>query len=203
MSELLEFAFSGINLIPSMLFLFVILYWLIAILGMIDIDAVDIDIDIDTDIEISGFAALLSFFNIGHMPLMIFVTFFTIPLWMITLLINDYLGYFGWLPQLIVFIPTMIGSLFIAKFFTIPIARFYKKVRKNTEAIEDIVGKMCTAKLRITSDRIGQAEINVGGTSVLISAKTQNQEVVEKGSTALIIQQSNDHNFYIVEPYTL
>lgn len=201
MSELLEFAFSGINLIPTVLLLFVMIYWCIVIFGLIDMDAVDIDIDVEA--EIGGVASVLSFFNIGHMPLMIFVTFFAIPQWMITLLVNDYLGFNSWQAQILVFVPTFLGSLFVAKFLTIPIARFYRNVRNNTEAIENIVGKMCTAKLNITSDRISQAEIKVEGTSVLISVKTNEDDVVQKGQTALIIQQSADNNHYIVESYTL
>ncbi|MGL1887609.1 MAG: YqiJ family protein [Reichenbachiella sp.] len=201
MNELLEFAFSGINVIPTILLLFVMIYWFIVILGLVDMDAVDIDLDVETDI--GGFASVLSFFNIGHMPLMIFITFFAIPQWMITLMVNDFLGFHSWQAQIFVFAPTFLGSLFIAKFLTLPIAKFYRKVRQNTEAIENIVGKICTAKLRITSERLSQAEIKVGGTSVLISAKTQDDKVVEKGHTALILDQSSDNNHYTVEPYTL
>lgn len=205
MSELLEFAFSGINLIPTALLIFVVIYWCIAIFGLIDMEALDIDLDVDmdTDVEIGGFASLLSFFNIGHMPLMIFVTFFTIPLWMITLLVNDYLGFYSWYSQVFVFIPAIIGCLFIAKLLTTPIAKFYRKVRQNTEAIENIIGQVCTAKLKITSDKISQAEINVEGTSVLVSVKTRDKEYIDKGDTGLIVEQSPDLSYYLVEPYKL
>ncbi len=92
MTELLAFAFSGVNIIPTILLIFTILYWLIVIVGVIDIDALDFDFDVDGDVELEGLASVLSFFNIGHMPLMVFITFFTIPLWMVTLITNDLLG---------------------------------------------------------------------------------------------------------------
>ncbi|WP_422361405.1 hypothetical protein [Reichenbachiella sp.] len=201
MSELLEFAFSGINLIPTILLIFITIYWAIVILGIVDIDAMDIDLEVDGGVEIGGLASVLSFFNIGHMPLMVFITFFTIPLWMTTLIVNDFLGFSGYITGLVVFIPSFIVSLFIAKFLTIPIAKFYRKVRNNTEAVENIVGQVCTAKLTITSDRKSQAEIKVNGTSVLIYAMTREGQIVEKGETALIIDFVEAQSFYYVEPY--
>ena len=97
MRELLEFAFSGINLVPTVLMIFVIIYWFIVILGIVDIDSLDFDLDmdldadadLDADVDVGGLSSVLAFFNIGHMPLMVFVTFFTLPLWAISLLIID------------------------------------------------------------------------------------------------------------------
>lgn len=207
MSELLEFAFSGANLIPTVLLIFVIIYWGIVIVGVIDIDSIDIDLDVDldadVDVEIGGLASVLSFFNIGHMPLMVFITFFSLPLWTLTLIINDLLGFHSFLLQLMIFLPVAFGSLFIAKILTIPIARFYRRVKQNTEAVENLVGRVCTAKLRITSSRKGQVEIKSNGTSVLISALTRADDVVEKGDTALIIDQATDSNHYYIEPYNV
>lgn len=204
MTDLLHFAFAGANIIPTTLLIFVVAYWLVVIIGIIDIEAFDFDLemDMDGDVEIGGLASVLSFFNIGEMPFMVFVTFFTLPLWVTTLVFNDLLGFSGFLSGMIIFIPAFLGSLFVAKVLTIPIARFYKKVKQNTEAVEEIIGKICTAKLIIGPERKGQAEIKVNGTSVLIYAKTRN-ETVEKGETALVIEFVKEENFYYVEPYKL
>lgn len=213
MLELLEFAITGVNIIPTTLFIFIMIYWLIVIIGVIDVDSVDIDLDldhdvdldvdaeVDADVHVGGFASVLSFFNIGHMPLMIFVTFFTLPLWTATLLINDFLGIQSFIPGLITFIPIFIGSLFVAKFLTIPIAKFYRKLRQETEAVEHIVGQLCTAKLPISDNRTSQAEIREGGTSVLINVKTRNGEAIPKGGQGLVIEEDVEGKFYYVEPY--
>lgn len=207
MVELLHFAFEGVNIIPTVLLIFTVIYWLIVIIGVIDIDAVDVDfdtdvdLDLDADVEIDGLASVLSFFNIGHMPLMIFVTFSVIPLWMATLMVNDWVGIHSFLPGLAVFIPAIIGSLFVAKVLTTPIAKFYRRVKTETEAV-NIVGNICTVKLPISAERTGQAEIKVNGTSVLISAITR-KGLIGKGESALIIDFEKDKNVYYVEPYSL
>lgn len=205
MSELLAFAFSGVNIIPTILLIFITIYWGIVMVGVIDIDALDIDLDMDMDaeVELEGLASVLSFFNIGHMPLMVFITFFSIPLWMFTLMGNDLFGFHSFGAGLIIFLPAFVVCLFVTKILTIPIAKFYRKVRSQTEAVKNIVGKICVAKLPITSDRKGQAEIKVNGTSVLIYAKTREGSTVGKGETALVIDFEKEQNFYFVEPYQL
>lgn len=181
------------------------LYWLIVILGVIDIEAFDIELEVDTDVDVdvNGLASVLSFFNIGDMPLMVFLTFFSFPLWFVTLVANDILGtntfVLGWL----VLIPAIVASLLMAKILTIPVAKFYKKVKGNTEAIDDIVGRVCQAKLPISMERNGQAEIKVNGTSVLINAKTRKGITIAKGESALIIEFNAKQNYYYVEPYSL
>lgn len=199
MKELLDFAFSGINIIPTMLFLFTTIYWIIVILGVIDVDALDLDLDVSSDVD--GLTSVLAFFNLDELPLMIFVTFYSLPLWVITLTINDLLGIHSFFWGLPVFLPAAVLCLFISKFLTIPFALFYKKIRNETEAVEDLVGKICVAKLTITSDRRSQAEIRVNGTSVLINAKTRDDHRVEKGQTALVIDFEPSSNTYFVEPY--
>ena len=209
MLELFEFSITGINVIPTILLVFVIIYWLIVIIGIIDVDTVDVDLDLDVEVdaevevevEVGGFASVLSFFNIGHMPLMVFMTFFSLPLWVSSILVNDYFGIQSFLPGLITFFPLFIGSLFIAKFLTIPIAKFYRKIRQETEAVKYIVGQICVAKLPISDMALSQAEIKVNGTSVLINVKTRNGISIHKGESALVIEHNEAEKFYFVEPY--
>jgi len=203
MKELLEFAFSGINIIPTILLIFIVVYWLIVVVGIVDVDSLDIDVDSDVDLDVDGLTSVLAFFNLDQLPLMIFLTFYTIPLWVVTLIGNDLFGFESFAAGMIVLVPSMIFCLFIAKFLTIPFALFYRKVRTETEAVKDIVGKICVAKLPITSDRKSQAEINVSGTSVLISVKTRDGFTVNKGETALVIEHEKNSNLYYVEPYQL
>lgn len=203
MKELIDFAFSGANLIPTVLLIFTVAYWLIVIIGVIGVDALDVDVDLDVDMDVDGLASVLAFFNLGDLPLMIFITFYALPLWVITLVINDLMGISSFFTGLIVLLPAMVGCLFIAKFLTIPFALFYRKIRMETEAVEDLVGKICVAKLPITTDRKSQAEIKVNGTSVLIHAKTRDGHRVEKGETALVIDYEQASNMYYVEPYQL
>lgn len=52
MKELFEFAFSPVNLIPTVLLLFVALYWMVVLFGMLDMGTVDLDVDTDVDVDV-------------------------------------------------------------------------------------------------------------------------------------------------------
>ena len=205
MKELLEFSFSGVNIIPSFLMILTSLYWLVAIFGLIDVEALDIDLDLDVDADmdadVGGTTAVLAYFNLGDMPLMIFLSFFTLPLWLGTIGLTDLFGIESFWLGLAILIPVMIGSLFVAKILTYPIAKFYKKAKENNEAVV-VLGQTCIAKLPISNDRTGQAEIKSRGTSVLINVRTTSEDmVIPKGEKAIVISEDLENNIYYVEPY--
>jgi len=52
MKELFEYSFSGINLIPTVLLIFSLLYWLVVLLGFVNMGSFDVDTDIDLDADI-------------------------------------------------------------------------------------------------------------------------------------------------------
>ena len=52
MKEIIEAAFSPVNIIPTILLLFVLFYWIIVIVGVINMDFLDVDVDMDADIDL-------------------------------------------------------------------------------------------------------------------------------------------------------
>ena len=207
MQEFLDLSFSGVNLIPTIVLLFVMIYWIIVILGVIDVDTLDIDLetevelDLDGDVEVSGegLSSVLSFFNIGHMPLMIFLSFLAFPMWVLSLWSTDFIGIDNILLNSGLLVASFIIRLFIAKFLTTPIAKFYMKLRLQDEAVNPI-GKRCKVLLTVKSDSFGQAEIKANGTSILISAITRDGLEIKKGESALVIDHIKEGNHYLIEP---
>lgn len=53
-SDLFNAAISTPNIIPTALVVFVLLYWLVVILGAIDIDFFDFDVDPDAEADVDG-----------------------------------------------------------------------------------------------------------------------------------------------------
>lgn len=52
MSETIRLAFTGFNLLPSGLLCLILFYWVIMILGMVDLDLFDFDVDTDLDVDV-------------------------------------------------------------------------------------------------------------------------------------------------------
>lgn len=212
MIELLDASLSSVNIIPTILLAFILIYWLTVIIGVIDLDTIDFDLDleVDTDFEVDseievgtdvhGLTTVLAFFNIGQMPFMILLSFLVMPMWLLSVLVNFHLGNNSFLLSILLLIPILFVSLFIAKILTTPIAKFYLKLKLEDEAINPI-GKICKVLLSVSDDKVGQAEIMVNGTSIKINAKSQKGEQILKGETALVIERNSKKNYFLIEPY--
>jgi len=217
MQELFDHSFSMINIIPTFLLFFSLVYWVIVMIGAIDTDFFDIDVDLDIDadidvdvdvdvdapdsVNIGWFNSILVFFNLGQIPLMIFITFLSLPMWFIAVVGNYYLGITNFLFGLVLLIPNFIVSLFIAKFATMPFVKLFTKLKKEGTTAQSLTGKVCRVVLIASDEKMGQAEIKDDGTSYLINTKSAQGQVIKKGETALIIEFDEEKNIYHIEPY--
>jgi uncharacterized membrane protein SpoIIM required for sporulation len=100
--EILTAAFSASNLIITLLFLAVLIYWSIVIVGAIKIDSIDFNVDADHHIHIdhgqsdiphdvpnnSWFFGMLRFFNFGRVPFMVVISILIISMWTISMMCN-------------------------------------------------------------------------------------------------------------------
>ncbi|MEM8970257.1 MAG: hypothetical protein AAGE93_27830 [Bacteroidota bacterium] len=211
MKELFTAAASAPNLIPTLLLAFVMIYWLVVLIGAIDIDSLDVDIDVDTDVDVDvdadvdgelsggGFDGVLAFFNLGQVPLMVFLTFWILPVWVLSVLGNYYIGNASFLIGLLVLLPSLIVGLFIAKVLTNPLAKVFGKL--NQESNETVIGKICTITSQASHQRVGQARVKTSGAPLLLNVKTYEGVSLDRGDTAMVIEQQQGRNIYFIEPY--
>lgn len=255
MKELFEYTFSGINLIPTILLIFVLIYWLIVLIGLIDMNSIDVDvdtdadldmdtdIDVDTDVHVDthvevdthlhvetdvhadmdtdldthidahteaggnihgspgAFLQMLVYFNLGKLPFMLLLSFVAIPLWIITLYTNYYLNINQIWLALLLLIPELFVSLFIAKFLSTPIARMFSKIDEETGRPVDFQGKTATVRIAADADSFGQIEVKHKDSTVLLTAKTTGMPVTA-GEKVLIIDYIKEEKYYLIEIIT-
>lgn len=211
MTEFLNFIFNGANALPTALLLFVILYWIIVIFGVIGTDFLDIDLDFDGDADvdmdaggeasadISWINNVLLFFNLGKIPLMIWLSFVVLPLWILCVNINALFGIENFFLGLIIFLPSLILSLFVGKFLTWPFVRFFQKIDQDSKA-KEIIGKTGIVTTSASSLSKGMAEVNYNGSYLRLYIITRPNTEVQKGDTVLFVQQVAD-GVYLIEPY--
>jgi hypothetical protein len=223
MNDLLEAAILGVNIIPTSLLIFILVYWLIVMMGLIDMHAIDISpdhdfhmdvhTDVDTDVaakeihtglhgydagSVSWINSVLVFFNLGQVPFMVFMSFFILPVWVISILSNHYLGNSSFLMGILLLIPNLIVSLFIAKFLTMPFVKIFSYLYKDPEQ-EEVVGRVCTVLLPANSERMGQAVIRSRGNTLMLNVKTSDGEFLAKGKNAVVLEFKKDKNYYVVQ----
>lgn len=224
MIEVLSESFTAYNAIPTFLFCFALFYWGAVIVGALDMGSLDFDVDMgldadmDTDVDadldadsdvstetevgdISAFAQVLSFFNLGKVPFMIIFTALTFPMWFISLNVNYYLGVNTLLGGLLTLAPVFFVSLFVCKIITTPLVKMFAAMDKKETSKIDLVGRVCTLKYNADDTQNSQAEIKLEGESYLINVKTTDGVLMQKGETALVIEYNEQADTYLIEPY--
>ena len=153
MVELLQAAFSGVNIISTAFLAFVMLYWVAMILGLLDLDFLDLEIETAGGADAEGLAAIswlnsaLAFFNLGKVPLMVFLTFLALSFWVISILANHYLNNNYELLGLLLLVPAFLAALFVAKVLTTPFVKLFAAFEKEHESTATIIGQVCTVTL--------------------------------------------------------
>ena len=230
MTELFREAIAAPNLFYTLLLGMVIFYWLTVIIGVLDFDFLNVDLDIDTDIDldvdvdvdvdvdaeidvdtgvdINGggpgfFIQSATFFNIGSVPFMVFISVLILSMWASSILTNYHFGnsypwfFFAFL------IPNLLGSLFITKIITTPLKAFHKGVNQEAISKKGLVGKICKVTLMASSDKNGQAEINFDDQNFLLNVRSSGDESIPKGSQAIIVEYDPEKNFYLISPFDI
>jgi len=220
MKEFIAIAFSAVNIIPTALLLLVMVYWLTVFIGLLDFNSFDLDIDTDVDVgadvdvdanidhdigadgnmSLSWFGSVLSFFNLGQIPFMIWLSFLVLPMWGISMLVNDYLQVTSFGVSLALLVPNIIVSLFVSKILTLPFARLFAKMDDGKQD-EDLVGKVATTILPVDSKAFGQIDVEVEDYSVQLKAISTGGQKIESGQKVLIIDYLKEEEVYLVEPY--
>jgi len=208
MNELLTAAVSPVNIIPTLLLVFIFMYWLTVIVGVIDLDALDIDLDVeggepavdaDGHVSVEWLNSVLLFFNLGQVPFMVFLTFLVVPLWVISVMGNYYLGNTSFILGLLLLIPNLLISLFIAKLLTTPLVKVFSALDKESK--EKMEGKICTLLTSASNQKIGQARIDTPGSPILLNVMTYEGISMDSGEDGMVIERDPQKNIYFIEPF--
>jgi hypothetical protein len=207
MTELLQAAVAPPNLVATGLLVFVLLYWLIVIVGLLDMKTVHLNLDDHGHFHHDGqhdgpgwLSGALAFFNLGRIPLMVFLSFVFLPLWVGSVLANYYAGNTSWLRGLAFLLPLFVGSLFVAKVLTLPFVKLFTALEKDHGPGAVVIGKVCTVLLPATATHLGQAAVRIDGAPLMLNVRSAGAPLA-KGDTGLVIDFDADRRCYVVVPY--
>ena len=214
MTEFIHLMFSPQNVLGTFLLCFCVAYWLIVIIGIIDLDLFDFEIEADLDLEadvefevsVDGSVAwinrVLMFLNLGKIPFMVWLTFLSFPLWLMLMIVNEFFGNTTFILGLVFFVPLVLISAFIAKPLTYPFVKIFSKLDEENKP-KDLIGKIGVVILAGREDRKGQIEIDYNGSPIRLYVWPSSKKIkLKKNESVLVISKSEtEEQVYIVEPY--
>lgn len=230
MIEFFNETFSWVNIIPTGFLVFTLIYWLSVLVGMLDMNFLDANIEkhisidkhitidkqvsidkqvtIENDInkeigknlDVSWLNAVLSFFNLGKIPFMVFLTFWALPMWFLSVVINHYLGNSSILLSLIFLIPIVIASLFVSKALTQPLVKVFAKL-ETEEVDDDFETKLGITITNVSHDKVGQIEIKNKGVHIRLNAISMQGKEIERDTKIVVIQYLADKDLYLIDVF--
>ncbi|MFP4601008.1 MAG: hypothetical protein ACLFVJ_22360 [Persicimonas sp.] len=223
MTEFLNIALSFPTVIFSGMLILVVMYWLMAIVGAVDIelfdfdfefDEVDVDIDFDADVDADidadvdagshgGFLhAMMAAIGLGRVPVTIIGSILTLVSWFLCFTAVNYLGPIlgtGVFVGLGVVIGSVIVGLPITSLFTHPLKGLFE-IHTKTGG-HSLVGKLCKVTSGRVTETFGRGEVDDGGAGLLVSIRCETAGALTRGSRALLIEYDADAEVFFVEPY--
>jgi hypothetical protein len=218
MVEFITAAFAPVNVLFTVLLGVLGLYWIMVVLGLLDIDLFQIDLpDGELDADAGGDAAgptategvgpgllrsVLQFLYVGEVPTMLLVSIMVLSLWTFSMLGNHYLNPEGSGAMAVaIFIGNFAVSTLVLKFVALPLRTFYLLLNKDYNAPGDVVGKVCrVVTTQVTHETIGQAEVPTKGAPILLNVLAREAHVFTKGQEAVVVERDDAKGTYWIVP---
>lgn len=210
MFELLQASISQTQIILTLALGLVVLYWLMVIFGILDLetDAPDVLMDgnglTDFTHDASTGSMWLSTsraFGFAKVPIVVWGSFLILFMWFVSLILNHF-----WNPEasvkqaLILLLPNFLISSIITKIVTLPVGRLFAAMSDGDTEAEEVLGRTGTITTIEADGSYGQIEILCKGAPLLINVRTQpGTSALKKGTLAKITAAGPDHQFYYIE----
>ena len=209
---------TKISLYPTIIFtglmIFVTLYWLISILGMADMDAVDVgdagaDVSNDNaDLSSAGFVSgLLLKFGLYGVPLIIILTLISVIGWVLSYIYTSFLH--QWLEPGILYyvlgtgalVLVLVISMWLTGIIVSPIREKFAKIPKRIAA--NNIGKIAIVRTLSVTDTHGEAELSDGGAGLILRIRpdiNSSEPPLKQGDRVVLVEYLNEANTYRVAP---
>lgn len=203
MAQFIDSCFSWPTWPSTILVLLVCGYWLLVIVGVSTIEALDFDFDLDFDTDLQGSLLdvgfiPLRFLNLGSVPVMLWVSIFSLASWLVARWLNADQLHANFesatdVPAIVAYFA--IGAL-LTKAITEPIRGKFDPVEPNPSA--DLIGRTCIITTSEATDTFGEAEFKTDAAPLLLNVRATS-EPLHKGDVAVIVDFLAETNTYLVD----
>ena len=211
--QFIERMFVGPVWPASVLVCLLIAYAMVALFGLVDLDlGFDIDADIDADVDVTSAdldvdsdlfggagAATLKWLNLQRLPLVLWMSIFTVAFWAFS-----YLLWYGfdheryaptWIPSTLLVLRNGVLAVLVTKVVTGPLSRAFEPAPNYDPSM--LIGKTCVVSTGEVSETFGQAKFKTDAAPLLLNIRTDGESIT-RGATVRIIAFDNERRIYKV-----
>ena len=183
-------------------------YWLIAMFGLFDLDAIsaDVDLDFDTDVShVGSVAGLLTTLGLSGVPITIVISLLMLNGWFVCYFMSKLVPSFPELFSLVeilldlaAIVLSFMVSIFVSAIMIKPLKPIFRKI--NDEPISrSVLGRTCRVRSTRVDNGFGEAECIFQGASLILKIRSYNDEEFKTGDSVVISEyQAEGDCFYVV-----
>jgi hypothetical protein len=187
----------------------VLVYWLLAIIGMVDFESSGIDLDIETHAdasvdELGTIASYVVAFGLHGVPFSIVVSLLVLVGWTLSFLAGVTLltwvptDILKWLVGVVVLLVAFALSIVITARLVRPLRGLF--VHHTAQSNASLVGQTCRVLTGMVDERQGRAEVAQRGASINIRVWSPSPNSLKRGDAALITEYDPGTHRYLVVP---
>lgn len=209
LSDKMDPFYQNIASFPTLFFTFILaittVYWLVAVLGVVDLDILDLDVPdgdagSDTSSGANALAGFLLKLGLNGVPLTIIISFLALFGWFISYFAVYFI--FPYIPagflEYIVGLPILVGSLYIAVLITAqiikPLKPLFLSMNKNT--VKNVLGQTAIVRSLRLDSSFGEVFLDDGGAGLIFKARTINNETYKKGDRVVLLEYIKEKHVY-------
>jgi hypothetical protein len=209
LSDKMDPFYQNIASFPTLFFTFILalttVYWLVAVLGVVDLDILDLDVPegdagTDTNTGANALAGFLLKLGLNGVPLTVVISFLALFGWLICYFAVYFI--FPVIPdgflEYIVGLPILLGSLYIAILITAqvikPLKSFFDNMYKNT--VKNVLGQTAIVRSLRLDSNFGEVFLEDGGAGLIFKARTINNETFKKGDRVILLEYIKEKHAY-------
>jgi hypothetical protein len=191
MGDFVDAALSFPAVVFSFLLAAVLLYWLLVLLGTLDIEIGDLDVG-------DGL-------GLGGVPVTVTASVLVVVSWFVTLaggVVTGALDLGSFVEVLLgigVLLVAVVAGLFVARLVAVPLRRLYAPGGEASR--NDFVGRECVIRTGSVTGVFGQAEVTaLDGSTAIVQVRQSGEHKLAYGHRALIFDYDMDGEFFWVAP---
>jgi len=209
--------YQNISSFPTAVFTFVlavvVLYWLVAVLGWVDIEILDFDIPdadgslgVNTDADVStpdALAGLMLKLGLHGVPVTVIVSFLALFGWLCSYYLTHYLlgfaaeGILRYLLGIPVFVLSFFVATVITAFIIRPLRPLFKHAQQHTEKL--LLGQTAIVRTSKVDSGFGEATLDDGGAGLILKVRaTANEQFVRGDKVVLLEYLKNDNTYRVI-----
>jgi len=207
------------NLPATILLLLVLFYWILVMVGVLGTDLFDFDFNVDTDMSLdvdsdlagaegleaggSILQAFLGFFYLGRVPTMLFVSVFSLVMWVSSVYFNRWLNITpDWLKLAATWPLATVSGLLLTRLFLMPLVPWIDAANGDIDDKPNaLLGKHGLVSTSEVTSKFGQVTIEQDGPPIVLNVRCGEMDRFNKGDVVSLVHFDIHTNSYFVEPF--